>query len=422
MKKLENRGGFEEQWKQAFEDAELPVGEAVWLGIENNMMSEEIKSFRNTLFYIKAVAASFVIILLSVGTLQFEFTNAWKKDLSIGFNKPLNTNNNIAISPTKSYSDDKTIAASSVRKNVSESFTEKIELEENKNQTALASLSLLRMNTAPKEPKLRQIRMFESKIEEEVIFNRTENIVKVWAGPDFSPSLVSQNMKLSPETNISAFDANSMGNTLSDQTSKFSFQTGVNGGIRLSSKLSIESGLQFLQQSSNTTTNIFIASADNKIQPSYANLLNNNGLRTSTSEYEDPGMRTIVNDNSEIKVRNVYEYISVPVKVSYSIPVKKMEISLGGGLATDIFMTYKADSKSNTVADLKVTDTGESAFKRYNFSALINPNISYRVGEKLSIMVSPHYKKAILSYTEKNTFSSLPQSIGIGFGLKYKIK
>ncbi|UII20405.1 hypothetical protein [Fulvivirga ligni] len=83
----QNRSGFEEQWLNAFEDAEVDVPDHVWDKIELDLVNAKNGEIRRRLFWYQMVAAASIIFALTVGGV---YTNNWYnlKHDGAGLNNP----------------------------------------------------------------------------------------------------------------------------------------------------------------------------------------------------------------------------------------------------------------------------------------------------------------------------------------------
>jgi hypothetical protein len=65
--KQEHRSAFEDQWKDAFEDAELTPSAGLWKNIDNQLTMQESGKYRKGFLFYRAVAAACIVCLLGMG-------------------------------------------------------------------------------------------------------------------------------------------------------------------------------------------------------------------------------------------------------------------------------------------------------------------------------------------------------------------
>jgi hypothetical protein len=294
--------------------------------------------------------------------------------------------------------------------------------------------------------------------------NKKEEKKKVqrwYANVDFAPSYTNQNFQSVASNNSPAGTSdmffNSVARTTLDQSAKelemlskpqFSYTSGVNGAYRLNSKLSIEVGLKYVYSQAKVFTNYFVddfnsnsqypafnmvlkeASPEQTVSAAYAD--NTEGINSNTvynSFNKAPSLSSNLSSKTsssidDYKDVNIYtQYVGIPLTVNYKLIDKRLDISMGGGLSTDIFIQYgsKKDNGAGFESET-IKRSDESVFKPYTFSFLISPEIEYGISSRSSIYIRPIYKGALHSFTEKEKLQNRPNSAGVGFGLRYNFK
>lgn len=63
----ENKSGFENQWKDAFENAEITPSANLWKNIDNQLTMQESGKYRKGFLFYRAVAAACIVCLLGLG-------------------------------------------------------------------------------------------------------------------------------------------------------------------------------------------------------------------------------------------------------------------------------------------------------------------------------------------------------------------
>ncbi len=65
--KQEHRSSFEDQWKEAFEDAEVSPSANLWKNIDSQLTAQESGKYRKGFIFYRAVAAACIVCLLGMG-------------------------------------------------------------------------------------------------------------------------------------------------------------------------------------------------------------------------------------------------------------------------------------------------------------------------------------------------------------------
>lgn len=67
MANMEKRSDFEDQWRDAFEDAEISPSANLWKNIDNQLTMQENGKYRKGFIFYRAVAAACIVCLLALG-------------------------------------------------------------------------------------------------------------------------------------------------------------------------------------------------------------------------------------------------------------------------------------------------------------------------------------------------------------------
>lgn len=210
---------------------------------------------------------------------------------------------------------------------------------------------------------------------------------------------------------------------------QYSWNTGINGGYKITEKLVVEMGVSYAYTESKVQTNYFVK--DNSTQnqyPAFNTVLKEYPAEEKTigffnSLYTDinSGSVSIPTNQSDLRTARIYtQYVGVPITINYKLIDKKINVFIGGGISTDFFLEYGSKENASDGFEQETVKSNETTtFKPVGISFLINPQIEYEVNSKYSFYLRPVYKAALNSYTDTNKISNKPTSTGLGFGLKY---
>ena len=249
-----------------------------------------------------------------------------------------------------------------------------------------------------------------------------------------SPAYASMNQfaALSARTNPDPLsDANRDLETATAQG--LSYQTGLRLEYALSRRLSIQSGVDYLYNSSSVNTYSFVRnSASNRNEPAFASIINyENQVRAESqmaadappsvdynNAFYDGNASTLSHAQSVIPVRNVYEYVAIPVRVNYKLLAKRLGATLGAGVSGDVFLSNRFGNEAQDVNEVHITSTRGTAYRKLGISAWLGLKMHYRFARKYSVFLEPSYRTAVTSFTNTPALQSRPSMLGVGTGLQ----
>lgn len=224
-----------------------------------------------------------------------------------------------------------------------------------------------------------------------------------------------------PLYNNSASFNNSARTSSGTNRSALSYAFQWQGGVQLSSRWSLESGINFLQGNSiyqgvnafSTLSNSYINSLESAV-----NLSDNNVPRYDFA--------TIGSDKSLVQtlsttqdISNSYQFVQVPVQTGFALikPKRKFSLWLLGGVINNIFLK----NSFQTGQDNMVTVSGnDSPYRRLSFAATTGMRLQYKVNKRWTTLLSGNYQRSVGSTTRANAaFQSRPQLMGVGAGVRY---
>jgi len=212
-----------------------------------------------------------------------------------------------------------------------------------------------------------------------------------------------------------------------------SYQTGLRLEYALSRRLSIQSGVDYLYNSSNVNTYSFVRnSVSNRSEPAFASIINyENQARAESlvaadapptvdynSAFYDRNTSTLSHAQSVIPVRNVYEYVAIPVRVNYKLLARKVGATLGAGVSGDVFISNRFGNEAQAIDEVHITSTRGTAYRKLGISAWLGLKMQYRFARKYSVFLEPSYRTAVTSFTNTPALQSRPSMLGVGTGLQ----
>jgi hypothetical protein len=119
-----------------------------------------------------------------------------------------------------------------------------------------------------------------------------------------------------------------------------------------------------------------------------------------------------------IPVRNVYEYVGIPVRVNYKLLTRKLGATLGAGVSGDVFLSNHFGNEDEGIDEIHINSTKGTAYRKWGISAWLGLKMQYRFARKYSVFVEPSYRTAVTSFTNTPALQSRPSLFGVGTGLQ----
>ncbi len=213
-----------------------------------------------------------------------------------------------------------------------------------------------------------------------------------------------------------------------------SYRTGLQLEYALSQRFSIQSGVDYLYNSSSVDTYSYVRNlANGRKEPAFASFLNyENQARVHQSltmadaspsvEYGSaaPNQNAVALSQASavIPVRNVYEYVGIPVRVNYKLLTRKLGATLGAGVSGDVFLSNRFGNEDEGIDEIHINSTKGTAYRKWGISAWLGLKMQYRFARKYSVFLEPSYRTAVTSFTNTPALQSRPALFGVGTGLQ----
>lgn len=208
-------------------------------------------------------------------------------------------------------------------------------------------------------------------------------------------------------TNAIAYNSN-----VSNQTgaSGVSYSFGMAVGKRISGRWVLQSGLNYMNNSSDYTSNQVVHSEDFKNFKA-ATLTD---LRTS-ADAENNVLRT-----AEYTVNSSLEYLSIPVQAGFIAIDRKLGLQFNAGVSTDLFIKNTIDPEGSSIQSTQIGRGSESPYRATNFSGLVNTELSYKFAARYRLSLNPGIRYPFNSiYKEESGISAAPLIFDVGVRFRY---
>lgn len=215
-------------------------------------------------------------------------------------------------------------------------------------------------------------------------------LVSPYFGSTFSRKIGSKNPLL-PNT------------TLLNQSSKTTFNFGILGRWMATERLGLQTGIGLLQ-------------LQREIQ-----IENNNPFFLSTStialELPSPTIYAWVQNDDQVKLKEEYRYIEVPVEVYYIWSEKKLGLASSLGFSMLFLTTNNVYLESPSLASLKIGSN--SGLSQQSITANAKLNVFYPLSKKIQIDFYPEIQFHLMS--NRNQADTIPYYISFKTGISYKL-
>ncbi len=210
---------------------------------------------------------------------------------------------------------------------------------------------------------------------------------------------------------------------------------GININVKTRKKWSFEAGVYYSQAGQKFANNLYNnssiysmsissinSSADKKsLNNSLGNIkLNSDQVAESSISNIAAPIKAITSRSEvigDINIQQQLEFIEVPFMIRYHIIDQAYNVSLGGGMSTNLLVgnnVYYIDGNNKELI-------GETEnLNDFNYSAILSLGFEAPLWNSISINLEPRFKYFINSLSSENGNDYKPYSIGIFTGISYK--
>lgn len=134
----------------------------------------------------------------------------------------------------------------------------------------------------------------------------------------------------------------------------------------------------------------------------------------------------VLMDNSNVKNQNIgketplkyqYQYIEIPLIAHYKLIDKKADLSISGGLSTNIMIGNKIFISENG-NEAEIGYTGD--LQKINYAGNFGLSFEVPLASKLCFRLEPRFRYNINDINKNELFKTHPYSVGVFSGVSYK--
>ncbi|MEZ4946045.1 MAG: outer membrane beta-barrel protein [Cyclobacteriaceae bacterium] len=435
---------FEDNWKDVFEGAEYAVSESVWEKVEMDLVRMENKTNKTRVIFYQRVAAMVALFALMMAAyiayeraplgadeLQIAENNISAdtngiEDTSASMNEGLNTSkkgdNNIDnhTGTTSSLKSRRAVILSNTSSTslISEvAFVDLNPVHKTSHLIAfvpdfpsvevkIKSKNFYEPNFPRQLPAMPSYLMTSSKSDKG---NDKLYASLGFAGGSYSPGAVSSSpSSFSRMTGKDSFIMAQVEPQSEQASIGTAYSIGVNAGKQLSKRWAIQSGLGYVVQNIDYTSN-------------YTSVAPDNSLRATVADYADN--ETMIAISPPYSIRSVNKYLSIPVQVGYKLVDRKIGLQLNAGISTDFFLNNTLRDDSGLTESYTQSAGERSPYRSINWSGLMGLELSHQLADRYQVALVPGIRYALNSALKDDAEVSYnPLVLDVGLRVKYIFK
>lgn len=255
---------------------------------------------------------------------------------------------------------------------------------------------------------------------------------RYWAGLNLGSSTFDPNYQgggnalvtnsLAADGSSSFFNANaekSDGGVREGMKAGTSVALGMNFGMQLTGKWSLESGLLYTRSDAVTSTNMVIESFSVREDIPVSSQLRGNAAVAEIVGRDDQ----VMFEMRDVDMNNQFQFATVPVKVGYRLIDSRLSLALNAGVAANMYLGNRLEDPNSELIGVTLGPGETSPYRSVSLSGLAGVQLGYNLFERLAVTVAPSYTQSINSLTKDQAdFVANPSGIGVMTGLRYRFK
>lgn len=451
---------FSEAWRKAMSGSEVRPPESVWAGIDRSLANAELARYKKKVKFYKwaAVIALLITAAVSVNSLfnismtSQQFTE--KDNSSDIVNATVKEEKEFlfALDPEDIEKSNRAISSHSTEETSTPGSGAMLSLFSNDDaeeeeqgyqnsydasdisvsrlsKTDIASVDSEMILASKKAPQRYYI--FQKFIPNQKSNNR--NTGKLWAGLEVGSGAYNPNYQVDNSNSIASAMLNSRENSFvnpynsrvstpnieESMSAGINYQVGVNVGMRIVDKWTLESGVQYAMAQTTTNTNILI---ENRFAPESVPLTSEAAATTEIADITEQ-QEIIEYREEDLPLQNTFQFASFPLKAGYILMDKKFSVRLNAGMIANVYLGNSLRDRSERVATLDIEPGAESPYRDLSFSGITGLTMGYEFMDRFHLTVEPNYTHALSPFTKSSSnIDFSPSGLGVMAGIRYSLK
>ncbi len=193
-----------------------------------------------------------------------------------------------------------------------------------------------------------------------------------------------------------------------------SYSVGINFGMELKDRWSIEVGALYSLLGARTFTNLILESEGFNNAVAYSSEIA--GLESVANLVESELTKLSVDD---IQINNTFQFISIPVQAGYKLLDKRFNVTINAGVAANLYLGNSLRGQQD-LSSFELVPGRRSPYRSLTIATVTGFEIGYWVHRRVNLTFEPSYQKHLQSLTKEDAaFVSNPSGVGVQMGFKY---
>jgi hypothetical protein len=141
--------------------------------------------------------------------------------------------------------------------------------------------------------------------------------------------------------------------------------------------------------------------------------------KAAVSDYLQNNSSAQLSFTNEYTVNSTMEVVSIPVQVGYMIIDRKLGWQFNTGVSPDFFIRNVLVDQSGAHGKFTQEAGSASPYRSVNWSALVNTELSYKIGKQYRISLVPGIRYSFNSILKEPTDNGRPIIFDVGFRFRY---
>ncbi len=426
-------GKFEDSIREKFEGQTKKAPEGIWSTIDNGLNAELVSMYASQQMMYKwvSVAAVFIAVLLLGVVYSPSFSETNTEDSAVYnalLSQDINYNNYYSTYITGHPSLDLSFEKVDPKSSYNEPG---VWLVDESESTARPTFEIKSLEH--KKPEL------YASVEAKDIYryyqvgssglpikrSKEASATKVWAGVEAGAGTFNSNFNesgavansLNPSALASAIGSGSFVNPTTniteDMDQGIATTIGVDFGVQLGKKWTLESGLAYTSMDNNGTASINVLDVytiDN------SEFIDRSGpVDGPTLSSRETTIEVRENFDHEVELNNNIQVASIPLKAGYFVVNKKFSLRLNAGLAAN----YLVDGSISDPSRQIVNSNDLGLYNDWSFDGVGGLELGYSIFNKFNFTIEPNYRHSI---TPMSSAINAPSRFVLQTGLRYTLK
>ena len=114
-------------------------------------------------------------------------------------------------------------------------------------------------------------------------------------------------------------------------------------------------------------------------------------------------------------------YLTVPLVLSYRIPLRRFSLLIGGGVSFNMLTSSEIETKTYGHGDPeKAYSVNMMGLKKVNYGMLVKLDLEYHLTSNMGVNIMPCFKNTLSPINLQSAITAYPYNFGIGVGFTYR--